>query len=193
MRLGRRIPQLSLEVCGTEVYPLIVREITRRVVNRTERDAGSATLEDFLGEAVFQVLNTVKRRYSERTRVTTYIFKRIGGSFLDMMRREMRYASKQTLATDCAEGRLPDQIDTEDFEAELNNRLLWAKVRVLLRTSLSPLQREVLMHHYFHDQSFAAIAELLWIDNPDDCRVIHDAALAELRRYFPDGLGRFVA
>lgn len=194
MKLGNRFPQLSLIVEGTEVYPLIVREVTRRVVSRREKDAGSADIEDFLSEAVAQVLTSTKRRYSGKTRVTTFIFKRIGGSFLDMMRREMRYATRYALEAECVDGRLPDVAVADSAEKDLSNSLLWAKVRKVMRTALSPLHREILIRHYFHGENFKVIAESLWVE-PDQCKVLHVAALAEIRRHFPSGgaFNRFVS
>lgn len=188
MKLGNRLPQLSLVVAGTEVYPLIVREVTRRVVSRRDKDAGSADIEDFLSEAVTQVLTSTKRRYSGRTRVTTFIFKRIGGSFLDMMRREMRYESRYTLEAECPEGNMPEVAVVSDVETQVSNALLWAKVRHVMRTALTPLHREILLRHYFHGENFKAIAESLWVET-DQCKVLHGAALQEIRRHFPSGAG----
>lgn len=191
MRLGNKIPRLSLEVAGTEVYPLIVREVTRRVENRRDKDAGSADLEDFLGEAVLQVLISAKRRYSGKTRVSTFLFKRIGGSFLDMMRREMRYSTRNTLEADCAEGVLPEVSYTSNLEADTSNAMLWAKVRHVMRTALPAVQREILLRHYFHGENFKKIAEDLWVKT-EDCKALHLVALAEIRRHFPAG-GHFVS
>lgn len=188
MRLGNKIPRLSLEVAGTEVYPLIVREVTRRVANRRDKDAGSADLEDFLSEAVVQVLISAKRRYSGKTRVSTFLFKRIGGSFLDMMRREMRYATRNTLEADCADGNLPEVSYTGNLEADVSNAMLWVKVRHVMRCTLPTVQREILLRHYFHGENFKQIAEAMWV-RTEDCKALHLAALVEIRRHFPkDGL-----
>lgn len=186
MKLGTRLPQLSVIVDGTEIYPLIVREVTRRDTSHRNRDAGSASLEDFLSEAVLQVLTSVKRRFTGRSRVTTFAFKRIGGSYLDMMRREMRYVQRYVREADCPDGVLPDFAGSANLERDMSNALLWQKVRHVLRTSLQPVHREVLLRHYFHGESFSQIAESLWVET-SECKLLHAAALEEVRRHFPAG------
>lgn len=191
MILSKRLPHLSLIVAGVEIYPLIVREVTRKVVSRSPKDAGSADLEDFLSEAVFRVLHTTKRRYTGQTRVSTFVFKRIGGSYMDLMRKEMRYQTKNTLAADCPDGKLPDT-SYAGLEESVSNRLLWVKVRTVIRQALPPLEREILIQHYFHGATMAMIADNLWIELRQ-AKEAHSSALAEVRRHFPRGQGVFVS
>ncbi len=190
MKLGRRFPHLSLVVAGTEIYPLIVREVTRRALHKSSRDAGSSDIEDFLSEAVLRVLSTTKRRYHGRTKITTFVYKRLGGSFLDMMRKEMRYANKMTLAADCPDGQLPDMENTVNLEASLNNRLLFMKVRTVMRETLTPTEREILLRVYWQGDTLAGIAEDLWMEHKE-CTEAHGAALARIRASFPNRRGAF--
>jgi len=186
MKLGRRFPHLSLVVAGTEIYPLIVREVTRRAVHKSTRDAGSSDIEDFLSEAVVRVLTTAKRRYTGKTKVTTFVYKRIGGSFLDLMRKEMRYATHMTLAADCTEGELPDLANVANLELAVSNRLLFLKVRSIMREMLTPTEREVLLRVYFHGETLGDIANAMWLA-VDDCYETHAEALARIRNRFPRG------
>lgn len=186
MRILGKIPTLSLLLPNKrgkmqEVYPLIVNVVMQRSCkNYTAQDAGTSGVEDFLSSATVRVL-TAHKRYNAQTELSTFLFKHIRGSYMDLMRREMTYQSRHESYDDNPNGYALRQSNNpiEEFEDTQEQQARLKAVRRVI-PQLTELQRYILYAHYFDEQTFKQIGKDIWLDT-EACEEEHNKALAFIR------------
>lgn len=192
MKLSKSVPKLSLKLNGVEVYPMIVQAVMKRGLTKHRNiGVGSVDLEDFLSNAVVQVLKAFTQRYrgAASSKPSTYVYQRIQGSFLDLMRHELNYGSRMITSeleshrftahpTQTAQS-LEDKIDADRERAYLHNGWL----------TLTATERTVLVRLFVDGHSLAQIGEDMWLSRRN-LAVIKESSLQKLRAAFPSNYTR---
>lgn len=184
----KEVPRLSLKILGhnqkvavrdengkrttktirklQEVYPMIVAVVTKACVNRTDQDAGSSSIEDFVSSAVIRVLEAYPR-YNPKWRLSTFLFPNIKGEYYGLMRKEMKNVTT-CIQHDPLE--LPDVPYYDQFIAKVDGDSYEDQVYPALYRAIRNLsftQRAVVIGRFFNGMSLDELAESLWISKMD--------------------------
>jgi RNA polymerase sigma factor (sigma-70 family) len=149
-----------------EVYPMIVSTVKRACVNRTDQDAGSSSIEDFISSAVVRVLEA-HPRYIPNWKLSTFLIPNIKGDFYGLMRREMtavttfiQHDPKLLPETPVYDEGIAE-VDADSFES-----VVYPQLHDLIR-SLPPVERAIIYAKYFENKSATTIAVEFWMKRKD--------------------------
>jgi RNA polymerase sigma-70 factor, ECF subfamily len=170
----------SLRAADDAAWAAIRQQVHRNLVAylRRNRPAGIAEgeVDVFAEDAVHDTLVTVRAKldtFRDDSRFTTWVHRIAVNVLLGQLRRR-RWTTRSPDPRDSDVPDWPlDEAPTPDRAAY--QRQLWARIKQIIETELTPHQRSILLAHVFHQQPLDLLAADRGMSRDAVYKAIHDA------------------